>query len=70
MFLIKLEDYKFRICWRKFRYDLLDEVIILQNKDKIICESLITLSNNDQSWYDMMIYKENGTIFYKVEPNF
>ena len=46
-----------------------DEVIILQkNKDKIICESLITLSNNDQSWYDMMIYKENGTIFYKVEP--
>ena len=43
-----------------------DEVIILQkNKDKIICESLITLSNNDQSWYDMMIYKENGTIFIK-----
>ena len=42
--------------------------LFYKNKDKIICESLITLSNNDQSWYDMMIYKENGTIFYKVEP--
>jgi len=46
-----------------------DEVILLEkNKDEIICESYITLSNNNKSWYDMKIYKKDGNIFYEVEP--